>query len=68
MKNYSLIDSTYTKMIPCNCIGPQNGQPVCPCAMRNVKIIDERYVQIHDLGPVSKGIISDKNSDDNFEE
>lgn len=36
----------------CNCIGPQDGQPLCPCMMRNVKIIDGRYVQIKDLGPV----------------
>lgn len=20
---------------PCFCVGPQNGDPVCPCAMRN---------------------------------
>lgn len=36
----------------CNCIGPQNGQPRCPCLMRGVKVIDGRYVQILDLGPV----------------
>lgn len=29
---------------PCNCIGPQNGQPVCPCAMRSVTIENGRYV------------------------
>lgn len=22
---------------PCNCIGPQNGDPACPCAMRGMK-------------------------------
>lgn len=38
-------------MHPCNCIGPQNGQPVCPCAMRSVTIENGRYVQRHDLGP-----------------
>lgn len=37
----------------CNCMGPQNGEPVCPCQMRSVKIIDGRYVMIRDLGPVS---------------
>lgn len=36
----------------CNCVGPRNGEPVCPCQMRNVKIIDGRYVQVNDLGPV----------------
>lgn len=35
----------------CNCIGPQNGQPLCPCAMRSVKIVNGRYVQVNDLGP-----------------
>lgn len=37
----------------CLCIGPQNGQPLCPCKMRNVKIRDGRYIQPEvDLGPV----------------
>lgn len=31
----------------CGCIGPQNGQPLCPCQMRNVKV-----VEVEDLGPV----------------
>lgn len=35
----------------CGCIGPQNGQPLCPCAMRGVQIIDGRYVRIEGLGP-----------------
>lgn len=35
----------------CGCIGPQNGQPLCPCAMRGVKIVDGRYVQVVDHGP-----------------
>lgn len=35
----------------CNCIGPQNGQPACPCAMRNVKVINGRWVRTEDLGP-----------------
>lgn len=39
----------------CNCIGPQNGQPVCPCAMSSVAIENGRYVQRNDLGPISKG-------------
>lgn len=38
---------------PCNCIGPQDGQPLCPCQMRNVQIVDGRYVRpAQDLGPV----------------
>ncbi|QDP57349.1 MAG: hypothetical protein Unbinned3696contig1008_27 [Prokaryotic dsDNA virus sp.] len=38
----------------CNCIGPQNGDPVCPCQMRGVKIRDGRYVKEQDLGPVPR--------------
>jgi len=38
----------------CGCIGPQNGQPLCPCKMRGVEIKDGRYVMpVRDLGPVS---------------
>lgn len=37
----------------CSCIGPQNGQPVCPCQMAYVDIINGRYVKrVVDLGPV----------------
>lgn len=36
----------------CGCIGPQNGQPLCPCAMRSVTIENGRYVRREDLGPV----------------
>ena len=38
-------------MSTCNCMGPQNGQPLCPCRMRDVKTIDGRYVRVEDLGP-----------------
>ncbi|MGF6157787.1 hypothetical protein M2267_003046 [Ensifer sp. KUDG1] len=38
----------------CNCIGPQNGQPVCPCRMRGVEIENGRYIERRDLGPVGK--------------
>jgi hypothetical protein len=36
----------------CGCIGPQNGEPLCPCQMRGVQIRDGRYVRTQDLGPV----------------
>lgn len=40
----------------CNCIGPQNGQPRCPCMMRNVFQRNGRWIQAEqDLGPVSPG-------------
>ena len=35
----------------CNWIGPQDSQPCCPCAMRDVVVKDGRYVRIQDLGP-----------------
>ena len=38
----------------CNCVGPQNGQPLCPCAMRGVIVRDGRYIQPErDLGPAT---------------
>ena len=37
--------------VPCNCIGAQNGDPACPCAMRRIKVVDGRYVQVIDYGP-----------------
>ena len=36
---------------PCHCIGPQNGEPACPCQMRGVTIENGRYVRRIDLGP-----------------
>ena len=37
----------------CNCIGPQNGQPRCPCMMRGVVQRDGRWIETErDLGPV----------------
>lgn len=38
----------------CFCVGPQNGQPLCPCRMRAVTIQGDRYVKIEDLGPVDR--------------
>jgi hypothetical protein len=35
----------------CNCIGPQNGEPLCPCRMGAVKIVNGRYVEVIDRGP-----------------
>lgn len=39
-------------MSTCFCVGPQNGQPVCPCRMRNVVVREGRYVEETDLGAV----------------
>jgi len=38
-------------MRACNCIGPQDGNPVCPCRMGSLKIRDGRWVEIIDHGP-----------------
>lgn len=39
--------------VQCGCIGPQNGEPVCPCQMRSVIIENGRYVLRRDLGPAA---------------
>lgn len=37
---------------PCACIGPQNGEPRCPCMMRSVIERDGRWIERErDLGP-----------------
>lgn len=36
----------------CFCIGPQNGEPLCPCMMDQVEIRNNRYILVQDLGPV----------------
>lgn len=39
---------------PCNCVGPQNGEPRCPCQMRKVIKRDGRWIQPEvDLGPAA---------------
>lgn len=36
----------------CNCVGPKNGQPKCPCLMQNLRVLDGRWVEVIDHGPV----------------
>jgi len=58
MKYETLVNTTFTQ---CNCIGPQNGQPLYPCQMRNVQIKDGRYVRPEiDLGPAVQVIDTSK--------
>lgn len=39
---------------PCYCVGPQRGEPLCPCAMRGIVIKNGRYVRPEqDLGPAN---------------
>lgn len=45
-------DAGLSQVSACFCMGPQNGQPLCPCAMKNVFIRDGRYIRREvDLGP-----------------
>lgn len=40
---------------PCFCIGPQNGEPFCPCEMRRrrIRVVNGRWVEPeHDHGIV----------------
>lgn len=48
---WGLTSDRTNEVRPCNCIGPQNGDPVCPCQMRHVSIRNGRYVRVTDLGP-----------------
>ena len=39
-------------MSSCYCTGPQNGEPLCPCRMKEVTIENGRYILKKDLGPI----------------
>lgn len=30
----------------CACRGPQNGEPRCPCRMRNIVKVDDKYYEV----------------------
>lgn len=36
----------------CFCVGPQDGNPVCPCRMRGLRQKDGRWIEVIDHGPV----------------
>ena len=47
----------------CNCVGPQRGEPYCPCMMRARGVYEKagRWVEPErDLGPVHDRAIYDK--------
>ena len=49
----------------CNCIGPQNNEPKCPCMMRGVVERDGRWIETErDLGPVLKSLHVPSGGDD----
>jgi len=41
-----------TQSHSCHCIGTQNGDPVCPCHMKNLRKVNGRWVETIDHGPV----------------
>ena len=49
------MDSDQGHSCNCNCIGPQRGEPLCPCMMKGVQVIEGRWVRLEDLGPAPKG-------------
>ena len=50
-KIQELVAGTASQETQCGCIGPQRGEPLCPCQMRYVTVENGRYVQRRDLGP-----------------
>ena len=53
------IDGSAVFNTACCCVGPQRGEPVCPCRMKSVKVVDGRYVETRDLGPADVFNIED---------
>jgi hypothetical protein len=49
-------ESKGSQSAACFCVGPQNGNPLCPCRMRRVKIDKGRYIEIIDHGPVPTSV------------
>lgn len=47
---YAVGKNTSRNIGSCFCVGPQNGDPVCPCRKKDVKVVDGRIVEINDLG------------------
>ncbi len=41
------------RVTSCACVGPKNGEPLCPCMMRGVRQRNGRWIRPEqDLGPV----------------
>lgn len=49
---------------PCNCVGPQDGNPVCPCRMRSLRILNGRWVEIIDHGPAPMAVPNKRSDGD----
>lgn len=48
-----------TSVHSCHCVGPQNGEPACPCMMKNLKKVNGRWIETIDHGPVDSNIFED---------
>lgn len=46
--------NVYHREGACFCVGPQNGEPLCPCQMRSVTVENGRYIRKQDLGPAER--------------
>lgn len=50
---YDFAKDDHIPMNSCYCMGPKDGQPLCPCKMKNVIIRDGMYVISEKvIGPV----------------
>jgi len=47
LENYSQPTESHS----CFCVGPQNGEPLCPCQMRNVVQINGEFYRVEKLKP-----------------
>lgn len=53
--NIASYESSLQSINSCYCIGPQNGQPLCPCMMKGLIVRNGRYIRPEeDLGPVEQ--------------
>lgn len=51
LAGHQVVSSQASEMRACHCVGPQNGDPVCPCRMPYLKIVNGRYIETIDHGP-----------------
>jgi len=53
-------------MSTCYCIGPQNGEPLCPCRMKDLGVVNKngRWIQPEiDLGKAPQDLESEKDGE-----
>lgn len=57
--NYTLAPRDVSSRM-CGCIGPQDGNPRCPCMMQNMRQVNGRWVEVIDHGPVHERYLTDE--------